>query len=339
MRRKLDVHEPMIKHNPANAYLLSIIGDKEDEKAWIMNNFVNIRYNPVTKYDDFYRNDMWYNCYHISENRFTKEFIEIFSCDPFECLKRMIDNGYYLYVFLNRRYIHNYGREKSDFWHNSLIYGYDTSDNCIFIADFFRDGSINFEQCTIEEYIKAYPYPNDKKEFYHYIWNRAIKKKENYEFKFSTDDLRTRLIDYVTSKKLNDTTYHSFDTNDTEEIEYFHVENGYDYAVGIACYDEFIKDLYSNELKYRPLHLLYEHKKVMCKRLEYLKRIGVISNITSLYDTCEEMMDECLMVRNFFLKNNVIKNTNSKNKDIIHSLENIKKKDIEFTLKLIEFLQ
>ena len=328
----------MIKHNPANAYLLSIIGDKEDEEAWIMNNFVNIRYNPVTKYDDFCRNDMWYNCYHVSENKFTKEFIDIFSDDPFELLKKMIDNGYYLYLFLNRRYIHNYEREEYDFWHNPLIYGYDTDEGCVFIADFFRGGSISYEKCHIQEYINAYPYTDSEDEFYYYVWNRALKKKRNYKFTFSKDDLKARLIDYINSTDFDDHTYHVFDTNDTEEIEYFHIEKGYDYVTGIACYDEFVKALYNNELRYRPLHLLYEHKKMMCKRLLFLKKIGVIRDISLLYNSCEEMMNECLKMRNVFLKNVTVKNTSCRNGDIIHSLEKIKRKDVEFTSKLIELL-
>ena len=90
IKKILPVHQPLIQHVPANTQLLSVIGNEQDEYDWIMNNFVNLRYNPYTKYDDFFRNDMWYNCYHITENKFTKGFIDNFSEDPFELVKKIM---------------------------------------------------------------------------------------------------------------------------------------------------------------------------------------------------------------------------------------------------------
>lgn len=73
--RVLPLHDPLIIHSPANTYLLSVIGNDEIEHAWIMNNFINLRINPYTKYDDFYRIDMWYNCPFIANNIMSRDLI------------------------------------------------------------------------------------------------------------------------------------------------------------------------------------------------------------------------------------------------------------------------
>ena len=77
MKKKiiLPIHKPIINHIPADSFLLSVIGDTEAEMDWIMGNFINIRMNPKIGYNDFFRTDMWYNCYFIYENRMTRDFI------------------------------------------------------------------------------------------------------------------------------------------------------------------------------------------------------------------------------------------------------------------------
>lgn len=340
MKKILPVHYPIIQHKPADAYLLSIIGDKPDEYAWIMNNFINLRYNPYIKYDDFYRNDMWYNCYHITESKFTKEFLDLFSDDPFDLLKRMIDAGYYVYMFLNRKFIHNYNKPEYDIRHNPLIYGYNTEQNLIYIADFFRGKSFNFETCSIDEFRQSYPYTEDEDEFYIYVWNRAIKKKRGYQYKFSVYDLIIKLNDYIESTDLSSSHYYSFDTNDVEEVEYMHIDNGYKYTYGLDVYDAICEDLTKNELSHRPMHLLYEHKSLMCDRILFLIENKYLDSNTKLVGKCEKIRSEFLLLRNLFLKYKISKElTETHRKEICGVLMRLKEEDRAFTTELIKELQ
>ena len=336
MKKVLPIHRPILQHNPANAYLLSIIGDKPDEYAWIMNNFANLRYNPHIKYDDFYRNDMWYNCYHITESKFTKGFIDLFASDSFELIKRMIDDGYYIYMFLNRKYIPNYNKPEYDIRHNPLIYGYDIDNNLIYIADFFRGQSFNFETCSIDDFRKSYPYTDDEEDFYIYVWNRAIKKKEEYNFKFNIEDLIIKLSDYIKSTDLNASHYYTFDTNDVEEVEYMHIEGGYNYVYGVDVYDVIAEDLIKNKISHRPLHLLYEHKSIMCRRIDYLMQNNFLNKGTKLQDNYEEIKEDCLLLRNLFLKYRMSNSlTEEHRKKIAAELLQLKSRDIKLTRKLI----
>ena len=340
MKKILPIHYPLIQHKPADAILLSIIGDKKDEYSWIMNNFVNLRYNPKTKYDDFFRNDMWYNCYHITESRFTKEFIDLFSTNPFDLIKRMIDAEYYIYIFLNRRFISNYNQSDEDFWHNSLIYGYDEEQNIIYIADFFRGKRFDFETCSIDEFCHAYSYPEGDEEFYFYVWNRAIKKKEGYQYRFNIDDLILKLEDYIKCTDLNSSHYYTFDTNDVEEVEYMHIEGGYDYVYGIDVYDAICEDLQNNELSIRPLHLLYEHKVLMCRRIAYLKEKGYLDTDTGLDDECMHLQNEILIIRTLFLKYRMSNKLNEQNNlELCRRLKKLKTKEEKFVINLVRILR
>lgn len=337
MKKILPIHYPIIQHKPADAFLLSIIGERPDEYAWIMNNFVNLRYNPQIKYDDFFRNDMWYNCYHITESKFTKEFIDLFSENPFENLKRMIDAGYYVYMFLNRRFIHNYNKPEYDIRHNPLIYGYDTEKDLIYIADFFRGKGFNFETCSISEFCQSYPYTDDEDEFYIYVWNRAIKKKEGYEYNFNLEDLIVKLEDYVKGIDLNASRYYPFDTNDVEEVEYMHIDGGYNYVYGLNVYDAICEDLVKNELSHRPMHLLYEHKSLMCKRILFLIENGFLIAETKLQCKCENLRNDFLLLRNLFLKYKISNELTKKHRlEICDRLMRLKEEDRAFTIELID---
>lgn len=340
MRNVLPVHYPLFQHVPANAYLLSIIGDKPDEYSWIMNNFVNIRYNLYTRYDDFYRNDMWYNCYHITENRFTKEFLDLFSNEPFELLKTMIDAGYYIYMFLNRRYIKNYKRPENG-RHNPMIYGYDTDKNEVYIADFFRGRSFKFEVCSIDEFNLSYPYVTGEEDFYKYVWNRALKKKEGYQYEFNLKDLIVKLDDYRKSTDMSASRYYAFDNNDVEEVLYDKVDGGYDYIYGLNVYDAVKEHLELGKLKNRPLHLLYETKRLMCMRIEFLWRNDylTVEDFRRLNSKCVKLRDELLKIRNLVIKARLTEQlTLNMRLEFSKYLKAIKEEDREFTEDLITAL-
>lgn len=337
MRKKiLPVHQPIIQHIPANAFLLSVIGETEDEYAWIMNNFVNIRYNPNTYYDDFYRNDMWYNCYHITENRFTKEFADIVFGDPVKMLINLIDADYYIYFYFNTRYIENYMCDEDNV-HNAMIYGYDLDEEKVYIADFFTDKSITFESCSIKSYCDAYNHQMDKPEYYSYVWNRAFKLKKGYVYTFDIDELIIKLRDYLESSDLGKSKYFSFDNNDVEDILYYEFKEGYEYVYGLEVYDEIRNALYNGHLWRRPLQLLHEHKKLMMKRLKFLSENGFLQqNEIELENKCNEMINEIALMKNIFLKNEM------KGKPRVEIMETLgekffelKEMDREFTKLLI----
>ena len=301
MKKILPLHKPVIQHNPANAYLLSIIGNEPDEYAWIMNNFVNMRYNTHTHYDDFFRNDMWYNCYYITENRFIQEFVNQLFDNCFEMVKKLIDMGFCIYLYLNTRYIPLYNQEK-DWWHNAMVYGYDEEDGIIYLADFFDGKSFSTGTCTIEEFRMSYPYPENKEGFYYDLWSRAFRKKNNYKFRFNLKELYIKLNDYVNGVDINASHYFNFDSNDMEDLEFDHVEGGFDYVYGNRVYDAMCEDLLKGGLEVKALHLILEFESLMCKRIRFLEENGYIKRESGLYEESEILYKEAEVIRNLFIK-------------------------------------
>lgn len=300
MKRILPLHQPIIQHSPANAYLFSIIGEEPDEFAWIMNNFVNLRYNLYTHYDDFFRNDMWYNCYHITETRFTQEFINQFSDDAFDIIKKLINEGFYVYMYVNTRYIRIYNKEK-DYWHNALIYGYDEEKDLVYLADFF-DENFGTGTCTSDELRRAYPYPENKEGFYYDLWNRAIKRKKEYQYQFDLKKLYIKLKDYVNGTDINASQYYTFDSNDIEDVEFDHFEEGYEYVYGNSIYDAMCTDLLKDELKVRALHLILEFESLMCKRIQFLEEKKYLKPGHNLCEESAWLRKEAEIIRNLFMK-------------------------------------
>lgn len=339
MKKILQLQEPIIQHNPANAYLFSIIGNEPDEYAWIMNNFVNLRYNVYTQYDDFFRNDMWYNCYHITENRFTQEFINQIFTDYFEMVKNLIDRGYYIYLYLNTRYIPIYN-QKNDCWHNAMIYGYDEDKGLVYIADFFDGRSFGTGTCTVEEFKIAYPYPKEKDGFYYDLWNRAFRKKKDYKFQFNIRDLYIRLKDYVEGIDINATHYYSFDSNDMEDLEFDHFEEGFDYVYGNRVYDAICGDLIKGDLKVRALHLILEFEYLMCKRVRFLEENGYLKSDSGLYEESENLYNEAKIIRNLFLKWELAGSfSENRRQGICDKLMSLKEHEKNFIVKLMANLR
>lgn len=338
MKKILPLHMPIIQHNPANAYLLSIIGDEQDEFAWIMNNFVNMRYNPYTYYDDFFRNDMWYNCYHITETRFTQEFINQFSDDSFDIIKKLIDTGFYIYMYLNTRHIPIYNQEK-DRWHNAMLYGYDEETGIIYLADFFDGRSFSTGTCTIDEFRKSYPYPENKEGFYYDLWSRAIKKKKDYQYQFDLKELYIKLTDYVNGTDINASHYYTFDSNDLEDVEFDHIEGGYEYVYGNRIYDAICTNLLKGQLEVRTLHLIHEFESLMCERIRFLEEKGYLKQGHNLCEESERLRGEAQIIRNLFMKYKFADRFNEKRrKQICDRLMDLKKQEKCLIESLLEKL-
>lgn len=339
MRKKvLPVHTPIIQHIPANAYLLSIIGEKEDEYEWIMNNFVNLRFNSHTGYDDFYRNDMWYNCYYITENRLTKEFLDLVFHNPIEMLTTLINADYYMYIFLNEKHIEKYGLSEN-FNHNAMIYGYDLDKKEVYIADFFGGNSLSFSTCALDEFCNGYIYQTNAQGYYEYVWNRAFKVKKGYKYDFNVHEFLIKLEDYLLSTDLGKAKYFSFDNNDVEEVLYFKQYDGFDYVYGISVYDAIQNALRKKRIGRRPLHLIYEHKKLMGKRISFLSKKGLLGcNEAELVQMCEEMLRLTTMVKNVFLKAEIQGGdfSDERIEFMCNKLDQIKKTDIRFTKMMLD---
>lgn len=297
----LPLHKPLFTHIPASSYLLSIIGNNEEEYAWIMHNFINLRINNKTGYDDFYKNDMWYNCPYIVDNIVSRDMLKSFSDDGIiEMLMQLIDNGYYILTREMERYhISSYNISQPYNTHNLLIYGYDFDQKLIYIMDFY-EGKLKHLTGNFDEVKRAYYdlgcMTPEVREKVSYLGFHCIKKRRLFEYNFWQKDITLMQVkDYIlSSNKYNDSYYPPL----TNDIEFALMEGKpIEFKFGLSFYDVLIERLINDFSIFRAIHLLYIHKDLMVKRLEYFK---VSDN--QVIDSCYQLMKKSLATRNLYLK-------------------------------------
>ena len=165
---------------------------------------------------------------------------------------------------------------------------------------------------------------------------KDIGELHNYIRIMVKEDLIVKLEDYVKGTDLNASRYYPFDTNDVEEVEYMHIDGGYNYVYGLNVYDVICEDLVKNELSHRPMHLLYEHKSLMCKRILFLIENGFLIAETKLQRKCENLRNDFLLLRNLFLKYKISNELIKKHRlEICDRLMRLKEEDRAFTIELI----
>src|SRR5690606_36924395 len=108
---------------------------------------------------------------------------------------------------------------------------------------------------------------------------------------------------------------------------------------GVEVYDYLIVNLPIRPIDLRPLHLIYEHKKMMLLRLEYFRKNELISEdlFEFLFAEYKSLEKLSLVSRNLQLKNAI--SPSSKNMDkIINNLKMIKCRELELIPVLINGL-
>ncbi len=337
-KRTLEIHRPIIAQLPQNAALLSIVGNTGDEYEWIMNNFVNIRINPEIQYDDFHRNDMWYNCYHIEDNSLSKDFIlEVINYGFSDFLVNCIDKGYYAFPFINKKNIaaYNYG---ADMRHSPLVFGYDSVEKTFDIMDFFRGRSYGIAKASFAEMNNAVLYSEEDYDWYPYRMFHIIKKKKGYQYEFSIPDLIRKLEDYYQSREMN-TGYYQFQTNDMEEQLYFHVMEAYESMnYGLKCYDVIMELIVSRKIWLRVLCLIYSHKKIMKLRIEYLHQKYVLDDYDALMRICIRAEHLSLISQNLYLKSRMTEKFKY-DEVLLKNMHELKLLDLELIPRLVDNLR
>lgn len=332
---KLHTHHPIIAHLPQDAALLSIVGSTPDEYSWIMNNFINIRVNHKLQYDDFYREDMWYNCYYIEDNAMTKQFILNNFSDFIDFILRCIDNGYYVIPYLNKRQIRAYNFDINA-RHSPLIYGYNLSEKVVLLCDFFTE-YYTTATASFEEIKYAIDYTEHDHEWYPYKLFHIIRKKEGYKHRFNLCALIKQLEDYYTSADKTGT-YDQFMTNDMEEKLFFGIEEYKAMVFGMDSYDMLLHVIENNAAWIRLFFLFRAHKTIMRHRLEYLDKRYGLPEFEQLYVLNEQMERLSTINQNLYIKSLLSPQSHWINKAIDNTLM-MKKNDALFTQKLIGSLK
>ena len=343
MKRILPVENPIITHDPPIANLFSILGTDPNTESWIMNHFVKLYIHRDEIFDNFYdRNAFFYGCPWIQVVQIRREIVLRICSRIIDYVKALIDEGFYVYCMGNTEYISAYHNDR--YWaHNLMVYGYDDVSQTFYLSDFFENGKYTRAACSYEELEKALQTAQMNRHFVNLIYGMKLKE---IEYKFEVDMLLEKLTDYLGSVNL----FCKYRTRMDEEFYsnkggnayyYFSYAEMKDlYYFGLSFYDKLADMAEKKSLRLkRPLDLLYEHKLLMSRRLDFLwkNRYMRDSDYDKLKRTCDDMVRLSLIARNKYLKDR-IRSSGPSQKSLKERILEVQEKDRIWTEAFIRAL-
>ncbi len=308
----LPVIEPIVNTYTSYGAMFSIL--PKSALPWILNNFIQINF--VYKWDmvtfDYHRMLMS-NCPAIDYYEETAQMISQRGDGIEQAVVNGINRNEYLFMYGDRYYIKaasEYGIEHIP--HEIFVYGYDLDKNQVYIADNFQNGKFIFTLCTFDELTDAFNKIDSNISFLHTV--RYLKVHENEYCRLSIHQMISGLESYLYS-------YESFDIMGNPP-------NG---IYGIEVIDYILSQVLNvngGEIDIRFFHLLYEHKLLMEKRVNYLIEFNYISASDFDTDRYRELKLASLRLRNLVIKYNLIRKKDIQER-IYCKLKTIRNNDIE----------
>ncbi len=298
---------PPITCYPYQADLLSVILNYDKAYPWYINNFVLLESPKKNDFGfriDFYSTLLWKTCPWIYYQRISRELVSNGWDSIIKFILQSIDLGYYVHFNVNTFYVSAYSDwyGKTNLLHPIFLYGYDDESRILYAADNFKNGKYSYELISYDELILGYnniEYAfggslNGELDWLNGI--ELINFRDKYGYEFNIESLILDLEDYLQSTNREKKCWKRSDSYWKENCTY-----------GIKIYDilsEYITKISDGNFQYdvRPFHVLWEHKKVMLERLEYLSSLGYLSDASLLYNNYKEIENKCLLIRNLFLK-------------------------------------
>lgn len=214
--------------------------------------------------------------------------------DLISFFKQSIDQGEYVYLFLDEYYLPGkamYGRHH--FSHDTLLFGYDDETQVFHTLGFNHNYEYGQTAIGYEPFLESYHLADRSKEYYtKEIVLYSLNKDRSYTFDIQL--VMDSLEDYVSSRNSSD--------------RYRAIAAPNHHVYGIKVYEEiikYLKMLQSNPEIYRniiPIHLLWEHKKMMVDRFEYMKQHHYWSPAEELTEKVQEIEREAFLIRKSFYK-------------------------------------
>lgn len=298
-QKKLPIIYPPITSYPLYAALFSILSQNKKSLDWLYLNYIQIlAYNLDNEHVwlDFYSkvsdgmcNPRFEACPFIFSYRIPRELIKMKWDKMQDFLIDVIDQGYYCYFYIDRKYITKYNIKYNEsenliYKHECLIYGYDKTNKTFDYADFFDGIAYKYTSISMAEVEKAYA--NFQSDFeYERFQGVYLLKIQNSEIIFNNNEILCSLLEYLGKRNAH-----------------------YDLGVttGINAHDklkEYILYCSKNNIcpDLRVFHMFFDHKSII------FNVTNIVSQITSYkrnecISLSKKNQEGALVIRNKILK-------------------------------------
>ncbi len=337
-RKKLPISIPPIIGYVIHAFPLSIILNYNKCLPWFFSNYIQLSCNTQFKnnffdffalcpalegipwIDSIYPGIPWINRHSIDGHT----FIEC-NLDINKIIINSLSRNNYIVCHLDEFFVPNSSSyQNGHFFHENLIYGYDMDKMTYDILGFDKHRKFAHNKISFQAFKQASE-------------NHDIKfLRINDEFSFELDlkFIRDLLLDYLYSENSSDRL--RMIKNPTKNCVY-----------GMSVYKELIQYFTllsedSVDFDIRPLHILWEHKKCMRLRIEFISK-NYESAAAGLEETFNEysiLEQRCLSIRNLLIKYLIRKHPANIEKIIssLNYISNVEQKTVRNFIAKIEGL-
>lgn len=304
---KLPICKPPIVGLLRWAHTLGITSSYADTLPWFYSNFIQLSgnrhfiENGEEFFLDFYRGgrtEFDHNNPFLLSRKLGADVFRMLGLKSMSsfCVEAL-EEGYYPDVFIEEQWIpHSHAFGSYQLPHHLLIYGYDFGKH-FYCQGFDKFGIYGNHMVSFDDLDRAYSSLSDL------ILSGKVREQGTYLFQFDPNyryrfDLRSvvnQLQDYLHA----DTDENRINRNPEQDV------------LGIELYDCLLKyfDYVRREdpaLKrradLRQLHILWEHKKTMVDRLDYMKREGYVSGLDELVAAYKKVAQKAMTMRNLYLR-------------------------------------
>lgn len=308
----LPMYEPKLNTFNVYAALFSIIAKDESYLPWYYSNFISLGINTCD--DTLYFTDH-FTFFEYGDGLSSCPWLEVYKPPHktiyYEYIFRIKDTliGYlnqnkYVWLYLDQFYIpQSNSYQKIHKEHSILVYGYDDEANIFYIADNLDNGKFIKTMISYQQLIEAWE--SDICEHFRRLF-RVINFKEG-EYKLNTTHLKNQIEGYLSSNIINNGVYWDQNPIDgphayAQNIKYWIFGHEvYSYMRQLIKQVKETKD--TKNLDIRIPHLLWEHKKCMVERINYLNL-----RVYDFYSDYEKIVNSSLNIRNLTIKYNMTKN-------------------------------
>ena len=250
MKKVLKNLEPWIRPYLGDAFCFSTINDIAFESGWVYDKYIHLEFTPQDGHIKYAGYD--YYDFVPDQGLFIKSYTQIpfsFCTQQYICelIMEMIDDGEYFFALWDENVVTNFlynEDQQGIFEHGCFVYGYDSERETFYSQGYLRDEKWKRAEIPYSVFYRALSYYPEKGE----IAFIGYKPVENYSWTFDFEKMKEEF-------KIYQETFHM----ESNRILDAGAEKGY-----------FENLLIERRIHYPSLYCMYEHKKNMVRRMEYL---------------------------------------------------------------------
>jgi hypothetical protein len=285
--------------------MMSIILNHPEPIEWIYCNYIQLFIERKLVTEGSGWSDFWFDfklfpsCPFIFQQKIKYDLVNTKWSKISDFIIDCINLNYYSIVVLNTFFISQYyNYQELHRKHEVFIYGYDKSEKVFYCADFFEGGLYSYKQVPFDEINNSYV-PCEKDVSIDYVKGICLLEYEPAnDFKYYKGFIVKGLREYL----LLDKPYYM---SPQDEMAF-----GIDFYTVLQDYIKVKSDGNIFSFDIRPFQVIYEHKRMMLKRLKFLMERNEISSVAydSISADYKEIENKTVIIRNLMIKSTMSRN-------------------------------